>query len=85
MGNAHQNVMDEVRITGLKHSSFYIYTLEWTPKELIWYINDLEVHRTTSNVPKENLYLGFNSFLPNKEKPSTGKLEVDWVKVFTFK
>ena len=85
MGNAHQNVMDEVRITGLKHSSFYIYTLEWTPKELIWYINDLEVHRTTSNVPKENLYLGFNSFLPNKEKPSTGKLEVDWVKVLTFK
>ncbi len=85
MGNAHKNVMDEVRVTGLKHSSFYIYTLVWTPKELIWYINDMEVYRTTSNVPKDNhLYLGFNSFLPKKGKPSTGSLEVDWVKVLAF-
>lgn len=62
------------------HDSFIIRDYE----ELNWYINDLEVHRTTSNVPKENLYLGFNSFLPAKEKPSTGKLEVDWVKVLSF-
>ena len=83
MGNAHTNVMDEVKITGLPHSSYFIYTLEWTSKELVWYINNFEVHRTTSNVPQEALYIGFNSFLPTNKKPSTAWLEVDWVKVYT--
>lgn len=84
MGNAHTNVMDEVKISGASHSQYYIYSLIWTPKELIWFINDLEVYRTTSNVPQEAMYLGFNSFVPQKQKPSTGNLYVDWVRVFAL-
>ena len=83
MGNAHANVMDQVKVFGLAHSEYYIYTLVWTPKELIWYVNNYEVYRTNSNVPKEPLYLGFNSFIPSKSKAKTGSLEVDWVKVLT--
>ncbi|VBB45864.1 Glycoside hydrolase family 16 [uncultured Paludibacter sp.] len=83
-GNAHSNVMDEVKITGLPHSQYYIYSLIWTPKELIWFINDFEVYRTTSNVPQEPMYLGFNSFIPQKQKPSTGNLYIDWVRVFAL-
>lgn len=84
MGNAHENVMDEVKISGATHTQYYIYSLIWTPKELIWFINDLEVYRTTSNVPHEPMYLGFNSFIPQKQKPSTGNLYVDWVRVFAI-
>ena len=84
MGNAHANVMDEVKISGASHSQYYIYSLIWTPKELIWFINDMEVYRTTSNVPQEPMYLGFNSFIPQKQKPTTGNLYVDWVRVFAL-
>ncbi|MFV0471592.1 MAG: family 16 glycosylhydrolase [Paludibacteraceae bacterium] len=84
MGNAHPNVMDEVKITGIPHSQFYIYSLIWTPRELIWFINDFEVYRTTSNVPQEAMYLGFNSFIPHKSKPANGNLYVDWVRVFAL-
>lgn len=84
MGNAHQSVMDEVKINGASHSQYYIYSLIWTPKELIWFINDLEVYRTSANVPQEPMYLGFNSFLPQKQKPATGNMQVDWVRVFAL-
>lgn len=84
MGNAHINVMDEAKVSRASHSQYYIYSLIWTPKELIWFINDLEVYRTTSNVPQEPMYLGFNSFIPQKQKPSAGNLYVDWVRVFAL-
>lgn len=84
MGNAHTNVMDEVKVRRASHSQYYIYSLIWTPKELIWFINDLEVYRTTSNVPQEPMYLGFNSFISAKQKPSTGNFYIDWVRVFAL-
>lgn len=84
MGNAHAHVMDEVKVTGLPHNTFHIYSLIWTPKELIWFINDLEVYRTTANVPQEPMYLGFNSFIPEKQKPAEGNLYVDWVRAFAL-
>ena len=82
MGNANQHKMDGVEIQGIPESQFYIYTLEWTPRALIWYVNNIEVYRTTENVPHEALYLGINSFIPKKSNPTAGTLEVDWIKVF---
>lgn len=84
VGNANQNVMDGVEISGISHNQFFIYTLKWTDKELIWSINDYEVYRTTSNLPKEEMYLAFNSFIPEKSNAGTGHIEVDWVRVYSF-
>lgn len=82
MGNSNQHKMDGVEIQGIPESQFYVYTLEWTPRALIWYVNNIEVYRTTENIPHEALYLGINSFIPKKSNPVAGTLEVDWIKVF---
>lgn len=82
VGNANERIFDQVEITGINHSEFYIYTLEWTPNELIWYVNNVEVYRTHANIPAEPLYLSFRSFISQDQKGDTGSLEVDWVKVF---
>lgn len=82
VGNASEDVIDGVEIKGLNASQFHIYTLHWTEKELIWKINNLEVYRTSGNIPKEQIFLVFNSFIPEKKHGSTGLLEIDWIKVY---
>jgi hypothetical protein len=83
VGNSNKDIVDGVKIKGLNPSEYFIYTLIWTQKELIWMINNIEVYRTVSSVPKEAMYLGFNSFISEKQHGSTGHLEVDWVRVYT--
>jgi len=83
LGNANKNVVDGIKVTGLNTCQFYIYTLLWSEKELIWLINDFEVYRTASNIPAESMYLAFNSFISQKQKGSAGNLEVDWVRAYT--
>ena len=82
LGNAGKDIVDEAIIKGLNPSDFHIYTMEWTEKELIFRINNLEIYRTTSNVPREEMYLGFKSFITEKQNGSEGLLEVDWVRVY---
>jgi len=83
LGNANKNLFDGVKIKGINPSQFYIYTLIWSEKELIWMINDYEVYRTASNIPSDSMYLAFNSFISEKQKGSAGNLEVDWVRTYT--
>lgn len=83
LGNTNKNLVDGIKITGINPSSFFIYTLVWSEKELIWMINDYEVYRTASNIPAESMYLAFNSFITEKQNGSTGSLDVDWVRVYT--
>lgn len=82
VGNVTKNIVDGVEIKGLNPSNYFIYTLIWKNNELIWMINNIEVYRTTSNIPTESMYLVFNSFIPEKLKGSAGELEVDWVRVY---
>ena len=82
VGNASDRVFDQTEVTGIKASEYYIYTLEWTPTQLIWYVNNVEVYRTQANVPAEELYLSFRSFITQEQHPEEGLLEVDWVKVY---
>ena len=81
VGNATERIFDQTEITGIDAANFYIYTLEWTPNQLIWYVNNIEVYRTHANIPDEPLYLTFRSFISENQKGDTGTLEVDWVKV----
>lgn len=82
IGNANENLFDGIKIAGINPSKYFIYTLIWTEKVLIWKINNLEVYRTASNVPALEMYLAFNSFISENQHGSTGSLEVDWVRVF---
>lgn len=83
LGNANKNLYDGITVTGINTSEFFIYTLIWSKNELVWMINDLEIYRTASNIPKEAMYLAFNSFISNKQHGSVGSLEVDWVRVYS--
>jgi len=84
LGNANKNLFDGIKIKGINPGQFYIYSLIWSKKELIWMINDLEVYRTASNIPTDSMYLAFNSFISQKQKGSTGNLEVDWIRIYTM-
>ncbi len=82
VGNAGLHKIDGISLSGLPESQFFVYTLEWTPRSLVWYVNNVEVYRTNENIPHESLYLGVNSFIPRKMSPASGKIEVDWIKVY---
>jgi beta-glucanase (GH16 family) len=82
IGNAYKNIFDGTKISGINPAKFYIYTLKWSKKELVWMINNVEVHRTTANIPKEEMFLAFNSFIPQKSHGSEGIMEIDWVRVY---
>lgn len=84
MGVVKQQSGDGITIKGIDTSHFYIYTLEWTNDSLIWYINNLEVFRMHHDIPKESMFLVFNSFIPEKMNGEEGLLEVDWVRVYQF-
>lgn len=71
---------ENMTFTGINPAEYYIYTLIWNEKELIWKINNMEVFRITNNIPANEMYMGLNSFIPENEKGGEGLLEVDWVK-----
>jgi len=82
-GSVDGNGKNEAIVTGLNPSSdFYVYTLIWNEKEMIWMINNLVVHRASNHIPKEKMYPVFNSFISQSQKPHEGLLEVDWIRIY---
>lgn len=82
VGNTSVTGFDGTSVCGIGLGQYYIYSLRWTKTEMVWYVNNMEVFRTSRNLPIEPLYLAVSSFLPMAERPSEGKLEVDWVRVY---
>ena len=72
-------------IKGIKPGEWWYYELAWNNNELIWYINNLEVFRTSVCVPNENLYPVFNSFIPSDRKGGEATFEVEFFHVFKMK
>jgi beta-glucanase (GH16 family) len=70
------------RIKGLNLSKFFIYSFEWNEKELIWYINDLEVFRSSNFMPQEAMYPMLNSFISEGKKAGEADFEIDYIKVY---
>jgi beta-glucanase (GH16 family) len=83
-GFVHHNYGDGITIKGIDPSKYYIYTLEWTKDELIWYINNLVVLRVNHDIPHESMFLVFNSFIPENMSGEEGLLEIDWVRVYQY-
>jgi len=63
-------------------NNFFIYEIEWTPEQIIWKINGLEIRRQKDSLPAEPMYLYFGSSLyhdpENLSLPAT--MEIDWVR-----
>lgn len=72
-------------IKGINPENWYYYEVEWNEHELIWYINNLEVFRTSAVNPNEDLFPMFNSFIPENMKGGEAAMEVDHVQVFKLK
>lgn len=82
-GNGIQNTT--TRITGLKFNEFYIYTVQWTDKEIIWYVNNYEVLRTSADIPAEPMAPVFNSYIPEDRKGGTANFDIAFVRVMGCK
>ncbi len=82
VGNATAHKYIKEDIEGISENDFYIYTLEWTPQKMVWYVNNIEVFRVTEQIPHEKMSIGINSFLPKSSAPAEGKLEIDWIKAY---
>ena len=72
-------------ISGINPSDYYIYSLVWNDQELVWYINNMEVFRTSEGLPTEAVYPMINSFIAEHQKGGEGKMEIDWIEVFSYK
>ena len=59
-----------------------IYTLVWNEKEVINYVNNVEVSRMSNPLAGEALHLLMRSYLPENVK-ATGKMDIDWVRIYT--
>ena len=59
-----------------------IYTLVWNEKEVINYVNNVEVSRSQNSLSGEALHLLMRSYLPENVK-ATGKMDIDWIRIYT--
>jgi hypothetical protein len=73
-------VLPVLHSVGVK--GYAIYTLVWTEKEVVTYVNDQEVSRVKNTWAAEDMYLYLRSYLPLNEKAGAGSLSVDWVRVY---
>ena len=85
VGNYTKNGFDGTIVRGISPRKYYVYALRWTDNELIWYVNNMEVYRTTHNLPAEELFPVLSSFIDEKQRPAEGLLNVAWVRVFKHK
>lgn len=82
VGNYSEKGFEGQVIRGISPLFYYIYSLRWTEKELIWYVNNIEVYRTSHNIPKDKLFFAISSFIDEKQRASEGQINVAWIRVF---
>lgn len=65
-------------------SDWNIFTLDWTPTSLTWYVNGREIYRVGSTgVPHTPMYIAINMAIGEEAvKVNTKKMEIDWVRVY---
>lgn len=83
--NGKEVKQTSTRITGLKFNEFHIYTVIWTEKEIVWYINNFEVFRTATGIPAEPMAPVFNSYIPENQQGGAAVFDIAFVRVMTRK
>lgn len=68
---------------------FHIFSIEWTPDSITWFIDDIERFRSSKFIPNEKMYLYLNTAIggnwPGSPDYSTVfpvNYEIDYVRVF---
>lgn len=62
---------------------YAIYTLVWNDKEVIAYVNNIEVERQQNTLAGQALHLVLRSYLPENQKAGSGQMLVDWIRVYS--
>lgn len=60
-----------------------IYTIVWNDKEVINYVNNVEVARSKNPLSGEALHVLVRSYLPENQKAGTSQLAIDWIRIYT--
>ncbi len=60
-----------------------IYTLVWNEKEVINYVNNLEVSRSANPLAGQSLHMLVRSYLPENQKAGSGQIDIDWIRIYT--
>ncbi len=76
---------DNTAVSGAFAGRNCIFSLEWTPKHLIWSINGVVFKTVQRGIPSEPMYIAFASGMKNDARKLTRplKLEIDWVRFYT--
>lgn len=83
VANKFGNSMGEVK--GLALSKYHVFSLRWTERDLIWYVNKQEIFRCQNNLSKEDLGLSMMSFISENQKGSEGTFDVEWIRAYKKK
>ena len=84
MANGKETVGKQVVLQGVKAGNWLIYSVMVTKKEIAWYVNNQEVMRVPNTAEGVAFYPAIAAYLPAQAKTAEGKVEVDWVKVYTY-
>lgn len=76
--------IEEVRIVPF-YRDYHIFTAVWNSNEIIWKVNDLEIHKTKNTIKNNALQLIINSTVTNEKKSGDGQMTIDWIRSYKKK
>lgn len=87
---ANEHVFAQGQLVGPDFAEdFHIFAVEWSPAEIIWFIDGVERFRTNQGVPAEPMYLLINLAVggewpgnPDETTPFPGYMDLDYVRVY---
>ena len=85
-GDEKKPKKNEFKVRGVDLSKgYFIYTLDWNAKELVWKINDVVVRTKTEGVPQDPMYLNFSLGVIQEQNSLNAAMEIDWVRCYQRK
>ena len=69
-------------IGGIHPEQWYVYSVRISDKEIVWYINNQEVMRVANTLHGVALYPAVATYIPQGANAGSGKVEIDWVRVY---
>ncbi|MFA4851087.1 MAG: glycoside hydrolase family 16 protein [Bacteroidales bacterium] len=71
---------------------FHTFAIEWNPKEIIWYLDDVKVFRSEIGIPEERMYLILTLALGgdfageiDNTTPLPNSFDIDYIRVYRKK
>ena len=82
VGVRTQSKEDTMRIQGVRPSQWYVFAVRISSGEIVWYVNNQEVLRLPNTLAGASLYPAVAEYLPQGVTAGTGKVEIDWLRVY---